>query len=153
MKKFCKTCGTLKNLSEFYKHPLTKDGLFPECKECNIKRASSWQKSNWDKKLANDRNFWHKHKKRLIIESRIDRDNREYGGNRYFVLDRDKHRCVICGLTEKEHLDRWGEELHCDHIDRNRKNNSISNLRSICIRCHGSIHGKQSPTKFKKTIN
>ena len=153
MDKTCRVCGMLKKLSEFYKHPDAKDGVFPECKECNIKRARKWNLSHMENKLANGRRFWHRHREKLILKGRVDRDSREYGGNRYAVLDRDNHECIICGMPEKEHLLIWNEELHVDHLDRNRDNNAMDNLQSICIRCHGSRHGKQSKIRSKTNVD
>jgi 5-methylcytosine-specific restriction endonuclease McrA len=42
-------------------------------------------------------------------------------------------RCAVCGLTE------WlGESipLELDHIDGNRENNTLGNLRLLCPNCH-----------------
>ena len=37
--KRCKICGKLKRLSEFYKNPLKKQGVFDYCKECAKEKA------------------------------------------------------------------------------------------------------------------
>jgi hypothetical protein len=54
-------------------------------------------------------------------------------------------RCEVCGLTE------WrGEsiQLELDHIDGNRSNNSLPNLRMLCPNCHAQTETwcKQKPT-------
>jgi HNH endonuclease len=54
-------------------------------------------------------------------------------------------RCEMCGLTE------WrGEaiQLELDHIDGNRSNNMLSNLRMLCPNCHAQTETwcKQKPT-------
>lgn len=38
-KKRCTRCGEEKALSEFYKHPSTKDGKAPHCKKCDNSRS------------------------------------------------------------------------------------------------------------------
>lgn len=37
--KYCKCCKTFKPLTEFYKNPLKKQGVFDYCKECAKQRA------------------------------------------------------------------------------------------------------------------
>ena len=52
---------------------------------------------------------------------------------RQWVLDRDNHRCSICGIGE------WMKNpltLEVDHIDGNHKNNRPENLRALCPNCH-----------------
>lgn len=52
-------------------------------------------------------------------------------------------RCSMCGLGEL-----WNElplTHHLDHIDGNRSNNDISNLRILCPNCHS-----QTPTYSNK---
>jgi len=65
--KLCKTCGQLKEEKEFYKHNqtadgLTADGLWTECKRCNINRSISWISSHRDRKKAFDRKSWKTHR-------------------------------------------------------------------------------------------
>lgn len=151
--KMCKTCKEVKPISDFYKHKDTKDGCFPECKECNIKRANAWQKANWDKKLENDRKFWHRHRDKLIIESKKDRDIREYSGNRYKTLERDGYKCVNCGMSWEQHLEIYNSELNVDHIDRDRKNNSLDNLQTLCLVCHGKKHSEEGSVGWFKKGN
>jgi hypothetical protein len=54
-------------------------------------------------------------------------------------------RCEMCGLTE------WRSvpiQLELDHIDGNRSNNSLSNLRMLCPNCHAQTETwcRQKPT-------
>jgi len=44
--KSCSTCKQLKELSEFYRHPRTRDGLQPYCKVCQNKSISRWRAKN-----------------------------------------------------------------------------------------------------------
>jgi len=45
-----------------------------------------------------------------------------------------EEKCIICGL-----LPMWQDKhltLHLDHIDGDRKNHNVSNLRFLCPNCH-----------------
>jgi len=54
------------------------------------------------------------------------------------ALERDKNRCVDCGMTNKFHLETYGKSLHVHHIIPYRisKDNSIRNLVTLCVNCH-----------------
>ena len=39
MTKRCKSCGKVKAIGEFYRHPSTADGLLSNCKECHRRRV------------------------------------------------------------------------------------------------------------------
>lgn len=62
---------------------------------------------------------------------------KNFGGNRYVVLARDGYRCVRCGITKDEHMEKYGRDISVDHIDGDRSNNQPSNLQTLCLRCHG----------------
>lgn len=52
-----------------------------------------------------------------------------------YLIERDGHRCQMCNNTE------WlGKPIYLemDHIDGNPDNNSIQNLRVICLNCHST---------------
>lgn len=60
------------------------------------------------------------------------------GGNREDVLARDGWACVGCGMTDAQHLEKWGgRPITVDHIDRDRTNNALDNLQILCLSCHG----------------
>jgi hypothetical protein len=56
-------------------------------------------------------------------------------GLRYFILNRDKFRCITCGRSPATHL---GLVLHVDHIVPFSKGGKIvaENLRSLCEDCN-----------------
>lgn len=60
------------------------------------------------------------------------------GGLRQEVLERDHYACVRCGMTDRQHKEKWGRPITVDHIDRNRSHNTLANLQTLCLRCHGS---------------
>jgi HNH endonuclease len=55
------------------------------------------------------------------------------------VRQRDGFMCVECDMPEWEHLELFGQPLQVDHIIMYRisHDNSMSNLQTLCVRCHG----------------
>lgn len=45
-----------------------------------------------------------------------------------------EHKCYYCGYNQFEDV------LQVHHVDENRKNNSIQNLRIVCPTCHSEVH-------------
>lgn len=60
------------------------------------------------------------------------------GGNRAEVLARDGYRCVRCGMTDAEHKAKWGRPITIDHKSKDRSDNSMGNLQTLCLPCHGN---------------
>ena len=135
--KLCRKCQIEKSTSEFYRHIKTSDGLWPECKACNIARSRKWIALNRERKRAFDRKSWSKHREERILGLKRSYDNREYGGNRERVIQRDGEACVKCGMTREDHRQRWNADINVDHISRDRSDNTMKNLQTLCLFCHG----------------
>ena len=65
-----------------------------------------------------------------------------FGGLREQVIKRDNEKCVLCGMTRESHKKIFGRDITVDHIDKKGrnsiiKNNSLDNLQTLCLRCHG----------------
>lgn len=59
------------------------------------------------------------------------------------ALKRDGYKCIVCGMTNDEHMEKYGNGLHVNHIEpfHNINNykvaNRISNLETLCVKHHG----------------
>ena len=74
------------------------------------------------------------------------KDRFRFGGLRALVWQRDNYKCVDCGMTMQEHIERWGKRLTVNHINGYGRNsvvpdNRIENLETLCLRCHGAKDG------------
>lgn len=76
-----------------------------------------------------------------LIPTSVDKKYRNTIPNRLRdeIHERDDNKCQICGTSN---------DLQIHHIDQNPANNDLSNLASICYRCHKNIH-KQNSKKHK----
>lgn len=84
------------------------------------------------------------------VSSRKHEINRLYGGNREAAIQRDGEKCVKCGVSRNEHRTKWGMDITVDHIDgtgkntpQHLKNNSLDNLQTLCLVCHGKKDGQR----------
>ena len=58
-----------------------------------------------------------------------------YGGKDYgkkLVYSNRERKCEECGVDDIQ--------LDVHHIDKNTKNNTIDNLKILCIKCHKKLH-------------
>jgi len=51
---------------------------------------------------------------------------------RLYLIDKNGHSCMICGLSKWRDIDI---PLVADHIDGNSENNELNNFRIICNNC------------------
>jgi 5-methylcytosine-specific restriction endonuclease McrA/transposase-like protein len=63
-------------------------------------------------------------------------------------LEYDNHECVVCGIKNSEHLERWDYSLHVHHIQPRtefeqsdgsidyEEANRLDNLITLCAECH-----------------
>lgn len=72
------------------------------------------------------------------------------------ALDRDDNRCVTCNMDNDTHIDVYGKGLNVHHIvphhyyrEDNEEQHSLSNLMTVCTRCHHDIHRDElKPTEY-----
>lgn len=84
------------------------------------------------------------------------KDRKRFGGVRQIVLERDNYKCVKCHMSQTKHIAKWGKSLTINHIDGNgrnssKPNNALSNLETLCLRCHGYADCKNKKWHEKST--
>lgn len=144
--KICTKCEVEKERHSFYNDKRSKDGLRSWCKEC-IREDNRKRKHLY-------RGRYKEYNKKYLQEYI---DSSRFGGNRKEVLERDNYKCVQCGMSNEEHLDAWGREITVDHIDGNgrgseEKNNSLDNLQTLCLSCHGKKDIKMREWRSVKQV-
>jgi len=129
--KICKLCN-----SEFEYNNTNRK----YCKECS---KISFIKRYWmmNPELMKERSRIHRKNnlekcRECCRLSQITVNNRErFGGNRQHVLNRDDYNCQICLC------DVSGKGKPCvHHLDKDKTNNSIENLQTLCLSCHAKLH-------------
>lgn len=67
-------------------------------------------------------------------------------------LEKDEFACVICGMDQKTHYEKYGQDLAMHHVTPRRefvtdgefdaeRANAISNLRTMCVEHHAAWEG------------
>lgn len=79
-------------------------------------------------------------------QDRRKKDQARFSGLRSIVLSRDKFCCIDCGMSRIDHFIKWRKDLTINHKDGNGRNsrqpnNQLSNLETLCLRCHGKKDG------------
>ena len=74
----------------------------------------------------------------------LNRNKNNFGGNRNVIIATEKN-CQVCSCMD---------DIVVHHIDRNPKNNHISNLTVLCRSCHSGLHKYfKLKEKFKNCKN
>lgn len=114
------------------------------CKDCYPKselfkeaqRKSRMKNSDkWKKKQAEYNKEYLKRPEIIAHKERL-RDLQLFGGNRNLALKRDLFQCTNCGLGIEQSEKFYGVSLYVTRIDGNKANNELSNLKTLCIKCH-----------------
>lgn len=111
------------------------------CKKCKYEQDKKWRLSHKEEVAEAHRRDWQKPERK--IQNRRAREIQRFG---FYVTIwiRDKN-CFMCGISNDEHIEKYGERLQLHHQDNNGRramklnllpNNKSENLVPICRSCH-----------------
>jgi hypothetical protein len=130
MKKHCNKCDSTKPVIEFYKHPSTKDGLYPVCKACHRATRRKSYKNNKHKeyayKKANRKKINEQNKARFLERYHNDpefRAKHTEGQRKWAKENRNKVRQYARNYYQKNRA-----EL-CEYSKQYRESNPIYRLK------------------------
>lgn len=75
-------------------------------------------------------------------EGTVDWYGSDWQTYRQKALKRDGFECVECGMSTREHQEKWNQELEVHHIvpicdfERVSEAHNLKNLKTVCIKCH-----------------
>ena len=56
------------------------------------------------------------------------------------IYQRDNFKCQCCGLTQEEHIKKYGRDIEVHHIDYCYSNCEESNLITLCKKCNNQAN-------------
>lgn len=85
------------------------------------------------------------------VASKRDSRQEHYGSKewkelRERALERDNYECQSCGISEENHKEQFGVGLNVHHLtdiaefDSPKEADSMENLETLCVKCHGAHH-------------
>ncbi len=54
--------------------------------------------------------------------------------DRLKILEKYEYKCCDCGMTQKDHINKYGKDLYV--VSTKKNNNDLENLILRCIKCH-----------------
>ena len=103
----------------------------------------------WTNKTITRQEYDRRYRIRTGYKSIRAMHKKRFGGLRQAVLERDNYTCQVCGMTEREHRQKWNCQITIDHIDMTGRysevhNHTMDNLWTLCL----SDHGRKDVLKY-----
>ena len=148
MEKRCNACGEVKDASQFSKRKTATDGLQNRCKSCYSAYKKEYRLRKGDELRAKHRAYKKKHREKDNEHGRKRRARKKGVNEKFtaedaiFCLERADWKCEQCGMTNDDHLIRYGHRLHLDHIKPLREGYALTreNCQVLCQHCNCSKH-------------
>jgi len=140
--KKCSICKEVKSADLFNNSASKKDGKSSNCKDCKRKIDKKYYNANYAKIAEYCSKRWREDES-VRLKNKLYKEKNRFGiDGTAFVKNK---KCSFCGMSNNEHLIKYNERLHIDHIDnKGRKsqrlnedvNNDLSNFQILCRSCH-----------------
>ncbi len=157
----CSTCKTTKSIDSFRKRNPQTHLIKNQCRPCETKQASTWNKDNKDRFNKNWNSMYHKMDKEKLEKRDISRwgNNRTPVGRYGFLKKAAKKKNVSLDITKEQHIELLkqpchycGYELHKSGHCLDRKNPNIgyllSNVVPCCDVCNTTKHAHWTYEEF-----
>lgn len=157
--KRCSKCQAIQPTSSFHKRAASWDGLQAKCRSCMARANQEFRERRpeylreWTQQNPDYLKNWRQseqgkaagrkaRRKRRAMKAQVQEDFS--AEDERFVFERDGYRCVDCGMTNDEHLERWNQRLHLDHIKPLSKGYALTreNAQLLCRKCNSSKRDK-----------
>lgn len=114
--KTCTKCNSEKQITEFSKEKLARDGLKSICRKCASIAALAWQKENHEKRLASSRSWAKANPDKILAKSRD-----------YYSANKDKVKASVRlwqveNPTRKPEIDRAYRKANPDKMSAKSRN-------------------------------
>jgi len=143
--RICVVCGTkfmpVQNKQICCSKECVQRNHYEKNKEKRKQQAKEWRQNNLERVKELDRRKRERNKELYKQISDKHHDETRFGGNRQNALERDGHKCVICGATENLAVHHKDESGQTDN-----PNNNLDNLITICSGCHTKLHNPRLDT-------
>jgi len=140
--KKCSICKKVKSADLFNNSVSKKDGKSSICKDCKKKIDKKYYNDNYTKIAEYNSKRWREDES-VRLKNKLYKEKNRFGIDATEFVKNKK--CSVCEISNNEHLLKYNERLHIDHIDnKGRKsqrlnkdvNNDLSNFQILCRSCH-----------------
>ena len=139
----CNRCGFVGSEEHFTKNNRTKDGKRAMCKECKRKSDKAYRETHKERLAEYFHNLWENDVNGRKEKNRVYVDRRRVG---LTAKDFENAVCERCGITNEEHVAKYGHRLTVHHgKNTGRHNMSVGekptheDLHILCQSCHTTI--------------
>lgn len=155
--KVCRDCGEEKPFDAFHRHPGTKDGRGPYCRQCHARRTKAWQADNRTRMRILQQESYTRHRDTRIVALAVRKKAKREQFNDYERTRRARKRrafvehvtletvyasdhgvCWLCGGYVSLETVVRGDRPSMDHVTPLAKGgeHSYSNVRLAHQRCN-----------------